>query len=87
MNFLDFEGLAYYTEQINQTIDYKINEYKPLIASRVILHSESGDVIELELNGQYNLTVGDSSSSSVASTAEEIPAEITEESTEPEIVE
>jgi hypothetical protein len=50
MNFLDFEGLAYYTEQINQIIDDKINEYRPL-ASRVILHSEFGDVIELELNG------------------------------------
>jgi hypothetical protein len=51
MNFLDFEGLAYYTEQINQTIDDKINTHRPLIASRVILHSEFGDVIELELNG------------------------------------
>lgn len=57
MEFLDIEGLKYYTEQIQETIDEKIEENRPLIASKVILHPEDGEIIELELLGQYNTHV------------------------------
>lgn len=87
MNFLDFDGLSYYTEQLHQTIENKITEQSSTIASKIILHSDEGDVIELELQGQYNMTISDSNSYSAASISEELLTEVLEENVEPESTE
>ncbi len=87
MNFLDFDGLSYYTEQLHETIESKINKQNSTIASKIILHSDEGDVIELELQGQYNMAICDSSSYSAASISEELLTEVLEENVEPEITE
>lgn len=87
MNFLDYDGLSYYTEQLHQVIENKITEQNKILASKIILHSDEGDVIELELQGQYNMAICDSSSYSAASISEELLTEVLEENVEPEITE